>query len=417
MQPSINIAVIGLGARAVGMVKIFLEVYPDFKLAVVADPDEQGARARLADRGIDSNGTLFVTDVDTLLQHTNGLDAILVGTRCDLHTPLAVQVAPTGLPLYLEKPVSVSYEQLAALRDAYRGREKSVVVSFGFRGMPLFQAFLDVVRSGRLGTINQLQAINNVRYGGMYYRRFYREHDISGGLWLQKATHDFDYINAVLGRPLMITAMMTRKVYGGDIPHDLWCSSCDKAETCLESPQGVARRGDHGGMGTGDHPCAFGDRIMNQDAGSALIMYEGGVHASYTQNFVSRRDTATRGAIVTGYEATASFDIHTEKVRVVDHHRDRVDNIEVKRPGGHHGGDQVLARNFVDVCLGRAESHADLSRGLLSAAMCLAARESAHRQTWLPIPDVRSDEFPSVAEPAYTTPADLEPVLSSQPRM
>jgi predicted dehydrogenase len=410
MQRSINLGVIGLGNRGASLVKIFREVHPGFKLAVVADPDEQGVRGRLDERGIGSDGTRYVADVEAMLAHTSGLDAILVGSRCDMHTLIAIKVAATGLPLYLEKPVSVSSEQLAALRDAYRGREGSVVVSFGLRATPLFQKFLDVVRSGRLGAINQLQAINNVPYGGVYYHRFYREHEISGGLWLQKATHDFDYINAVLGRPDMITAMMTRKVYGGDMPHDLWCSSCDRAGTCPESPQGVARRGDDGGMGTVDHLCAFGDGIKNQDAGSALIMYEGGVHASYTQNFVSRRSAATRGAIVTGYEATVSFDLFTGKVRVIEHHNDRVDDIEVKVAGGHHGGDHVLARNFVDVCMGRAESRSDLNDGLLSAAMCLAARESAHRQTWLPIPDVLSDDFPNTSEPAYTTPADLEPI-------
>ena len=410
MQPKLNLAVIGLGRRATSLVKVFHEVYPKFSLAVVADPDEEGARLRIHDAGIPADGTRFVPDADRLLEHAAGLDAILIGTRCDTHTPLAVKVAATGLPLFLEKPVAVSHDQLAALQHAYRGREKSVVVSFALRATPLFGTFLDVVRSGRLGTINQLQAINNVPYAGDYYSRYYREYDISGGLWLQKATHDFDYINEVLGRPVMVTAMMTRKVYGGSMPHNLWCSQCDKAETCMESPQGVARRGDDGGLGTADHPCVFGDKIMNQDAGSALIMYENGVHASYSQNFVSRRSAATRGAIVTGYEATASFDLYTKTVRVVGHHDDRVDEIEVKTGGGHHDGDHALAKNFVDLCLGRDRSRTDLSAGLLSAAMCLAARESAHQHNWLPVPDVYSDDFPDVREPAYTTPADLEPV-------
>ena len=73
------------------------------------------------------------------------------------------------------------------------------------------------------------------------------------------------------------------------------------------------------------------------------------------------------------------------------------------------GGDEVLVRNFVDVCLARAEAHSDLSAGLLSAAMCLAARESAHRQTWRPIADVRSPQFPEPAGEPYVTPADIEP--------
>ena len=227
-------------------------------------------------------------------------------------------------------------------------------------------------------------------------------------MWLQKATHDFDVINQILGRPTAITAMMSRKVYGGDKPHDLSCSQCPIAETCFESPQGLERRGDQL-VKLGDHPCVFGDGIKHQDAGSALIMYDGGAHASYSQNFVSRQSAATRGAVITGYKATVSFDWYTQTIRVVDHLDDRVDKMTVRATTGHMGGDEVLARNFVDVCLGRDEAHADLGAGLLSAAMCLAARESAHQQTWLSVPDIYSQAFPETAVPTYATPADLEP--------
>jgi hypothetical protein len=70
----------------------------------------------------------------------------------------------------------------------------------------------------------------------------------------------------------------------------------------------------------------------------------------------------------------------------VDHTRDRVDEVEVKAEGGHNGGDHALARNFLDVVLGRAPSLTPLADGLLSAATCLAARDAAHRRTVEPIP-------------------------------
>ena len=89
---------------------------------------------------------------------------------------------------------------------------------------------------------------------------------------------------------------------------------------------------------------------------------------------------------------------------------DRVDETAVRATTDDHmGGDEVLVRNFVDVCLWRDEAHSDLSAGLLSAAMCLAARESARRQTWLPIADVRSPQFPEPTGEPYVTPADIEP--------
>jgi predicted dehydrogenase len=167
-----------------------------------------------------------------MLGHAGDLDALMIGTRCNIHTPMAVKAASTGLPLYLEKPVAISQEQIAALRDAYRGREKSVVVSFPMRVTPLFQAVMEVVESGRLGVVNQVQAVNYVPYGGVYYaRETYRDFDVTGGMWLQKATHDFDYLNALLGVPTAVSAVMTRKAYGGGMPHDLRCSACDRAGT------------------------------------------------------------------------------------------------------------------------------------------------------------------------------------------
>ena len=410
MERKLNLGVIGLGGRAASLLGVFRRVHSGLRVAAVADPDRDGALRRLRDAEMPERDTAFFTDADEMLGHAGDLDALLIGTRCNIHTTMAVKAASIGLPLYLEKPVAISYEQIAALRDAYRGREKSVVVSFPMRVTPLFRAVMEIVDSGRLGVVNQVQAVNNVPYGGVYYARStYRDFDVTGGMWLQKATHDFDYLNALLGVPTAVSAVMTRKAYGGDMPHDLLCSACDRADTCLESPQGVARRGDDGGVGTSDHLCVFGDGIKLQDAGAALVAYEDGAHASYTQNFLSRRSAAARGATITGYQATLSFDWFKGTVTVIDHHRDRVDSFTVRATTGHLGGDEVLARNFLDVCLGRDESRTDLASGLLSAAMCLAARESAHTQRWTPIVDIYSETFPDRTVSIKPTPAHVEP--------
>ncbi len=411
MEKQLRLGVIGLGGRAASLLGVFRRVHSGLRVAAVADPDRDDARHRLRSAELPERDTAFFPDADEMLRHVGDLDALMIGTRCNIHTPLAVNVAPTGLPLYLEKPVAISYEQIVALRDAYRGREKSVVVSFPMRVTPLFRKVMEVVESGRLGVINQVQAVNFVPYGGVYYaRETYRDFDVTGGMWLQKATHDFDYLNALLGAPTAVSAVMNRMAYGGDMPHDLRCSACDLADTCPESPAGVARRGDDGGVGTDDHLCVFGDGIKLQDAGAALVAYEDGSHASYTQNFLSRRTAASRGATVTGYESTLSFDWYKGTVTVIDHHRDRVDSFNVKATSGHLGGDEALARNFVDVCLARDESRTDLASGLLSAAMCLAARESAHTQRWTPVGDVDSITFPARAAHIEPTPAHVEPV-------
>jgi predicted dehydrogenase len=374
-----RLAVIGLGLRATVMLVELSKADPALELAAVADPNMEQVVERFAWPGFPPGPDLQVyPDADALLAHADQFDGVLIGTPCMLHTPVAVKVAATGLPLFMEKPVAVTEEQVSELAAAFAGRLDSVVVSFPLRATPLFTAVLDIVRSGRLGEINQVQAYNYVPYGGVYFAQWYRDFELTHGMWLQKATHDFDYINLLVGsQPTRIAATATQKIYGGTMPHDLRCSACDRVDHCVESPQNIALRGDDGGMGFGDHLCVFSREIKNHDAGSALIEYADGSHASYAQNFVSRRGAARRGAIVTGYEATLEFDWYTDSIKVVDHHTNRTEDVTVKADiAGHMGGDAVLSRMFLDV-VGGAKSNSTLGDGLRSVSMCLAATRSA----------------------------------------
>lgn len=406
----IRLAVMGAGVRASHMIASIRRIDPSATLTGAIDPDEPGARQRLTDAGVPDDRVRFYPDADALLQDADAFDAVVIGTRCDLHTPLALKIAPTRLPVFLEKPVGISFDQLRALQAAYAGREASVVVSFPLRVTPLFRKVHEIARSGRLGTINQVQAFNYVPYGGVYFGQWYRDYDVTGGLWLQKATHDFDYINKLVGAsPVGVTAVETRKIYGGPMPPDLRCSACDRAAACPEGPVNIEERGDDGGMGRGDHACAFSSSIRHHDAASAILLYADGAHAAYSQNFVTRRTAAARGARVTGYAATLEFDWYTEAIRITEHHGRAVENIEVKVPQGHHGGDEVLARNFVEVIRGQDISHATLADGILSAAMCLAARSSCEARTFEPI-------HPRLASPPDPTPAARTTAAVPRPR-
>jgi predicted dehydrogenase len=382
-----RLAVIGLGHRATAMVRSMRLIDPGVSIGAVADPDEESVRRRLELVG--HGGARVYRSADAMLDDAADYDGVVIGTRCYLHTRMAVKVASVGLPLFLEKPVAISLDEVESLREVFRGREDEVVVSFPLRHTPLFLKVLDVVKSGRLGIINQIQAVNNVPYGGVYFGQWYRNYDQTGGLWLQKATHDFDCINLLAGsRPVGVAAMESRRVYGGDKPHDLRCSACDETATCPESPQNLARRGDDGGMyqdsdDNTDHWCAFSRGIENHDAGSALIMYENGIHASYSQNMLSRRSAYRRGATVVGYEATLEFDLAPMEIRLIHHHSGEVEQMHVDTDSdGHGGGDHILAESFLDLIAGRARPNSSLRDGLLSAAMCLAARESARTKTF-----------------------------------
>ncbi len=374
----IRLGVIGAGVRATHLITTAAKQDAAVRLRVVADTDKDAARNRLAESGIGLGDTVFLNELRQVPDHADAVDGWIVGTRCDTHARIAMDLAPLRVPVFLEKPVGLTHDQLDALAVAYAGRDDQVVVSFPLRLSPLFEKARELVRRGRLGKMNQITATNFVPYGGVYFGQWYRDTATTGGMWLQKATHDFDYLcELAAAEPTGVMAMDTRRVYGGDMPADLVCSKCDLAGTCPESPRNIALRGDDGGMGTDDHGCAFSETIQHHDAGSAMLRFDNGVHAAYSQNFVPRRSAFSRGARVTGYEATLTFDWATESLTVIEHHGTAVETIKVGGETGHHGGDEQLVRNFLEVIRGEDVSRAPLRHGLRSAALCLAARDSA----------------------------------------
>ncbi len=337
---TIRLGVIGMGERSAWMLRLMAEAEDTVQVVAVVDPARDEARRRLEEAKVPVAGSLGIyQDVDSFLTAGADVDAIILGTRCLLHTPIAVKLAPLALPLFLEKPVAISWTQLAGVREAFcNSRGDKVVVSFPLRRTPLFEAVADMVRGGRVGMVNQIQAVNFVSYGAVYVDNWYRDYELCGGLWLQKATHDFDYLHYLAdARPMWVTAMHTQRIWRPPVLH--------------------------------------------QDAGSAIVQYDSGIHAAYSQNFITRRSAGSRGARITGDEGTVSFDWEQHKIRFVDHMSDRVDEVEVRAEGGHNGGDHALARNFLDVVLDRAPSLTPLGDGLLSAATCLAARDAAHRRS------------------------------------
>jgi len=71
---------------------------------------------------------------------------------------------------------------------------------------------------------------------------------------------------------------------------------------------------------------------------------------------------------------------------MIHHRSEKVEQVRVDvEDDGHAGGDLILAENFLDLVKGRARPNASLRDGLLSAAMCLAARESARTKAFQPV--------------------------------
>jgi len=387
----LNIGIIGFGLRARGVFAVLsgLEMGAKINLTAISDPKNKEELIAEGDKSkIDMSETHFYKNEDDMLQNEN-LDGVIIGTRCSLHTKLAIKVMKKGIPLFLEKPVSTTYEDWQLLKEANQKYKCEVVVSFPLRVTPIVSEAKRLIDNGEIGTIQHVSAVNYATYGGDYYHSWYRDENETGGLFLQKATHDLDYINYIIGqKPVEICAMHSKQIMKGDKPAGLKCADCEERYTCKEGP--FHTRKINGDYIHGDY-CCFAVDTGNEDSGTALVRYESGMHAVYTQNFfVRNKKAAKRSAIFAGDMGVLEFDFRTKDIYIRKNYLPGEMKYHVELEGNHYGGDLRLMINFTNIMLNKEKSETPLSEGLLSAYMCLKAKESAETKQFVKLDDLNN---------------------------
>lgn len=386
----IRIGVVGFGNRISSVINHVLRgVDPDIRVVGIVDPDEKGARSRLDE--VDEKDVVFYRSLDTMVRKGK-LDALAIGTRCNLHSPYGIKAAKYDIPLYLEKPVATSMKQAMALERAFRKSRCNVVVSFPLRVSPLCGLARKYIADGACGTPMHIAAMNYVPYGSGYWSGNYRDYEITQGLFLQKATHDFDYMSYLMDSSIVRVAAMASwgRVFGGKMRTGLRCSTCRKRKSCPESPDYRKRIGEH----AVDHWCVFSkdcgspEAGMNEDCSSALVEFASGAHGIYTQVFFARRSAGTRGATVSGYMGTVKFDWYVNELQRVRHHAPFDTTEKVTGGTSHFGGDAELAHDLLNIVKGNGESRTTIQMGIQSVYACLAAKKSAETGTFVNVRQV-----------------------------
>lgn len=375
-----KMGIIGFGERMAEVVDNIFKYDMGAEITAITEINADKIKLTLAQKGIDAKNISFYNDADDMLDREK-LDGVLIGTRCSLHTKMAVKVLTRNIPLFLEKPVATNMDDLRMLKNAVEKSKSEVVVSFPLRASPLIMLAKEIIQSGKLGTIEHVQAVNNVPYGGVYFHNWYRDENEIGGLFLQKATHDFDYINYLLDlKPVIICAMKSKQIFKGDKPEGLLCKNCDENEICPEGP--FVMKHLKYDVANGDM-CCFAKDTGNEDSGSALIKYETGMHVSYSQNFFARKAAASRGARLLGYNGTLEFDWYKDELKIFMHNTPRVETYNMDSSKMiHGGGDGILAYNFIKVMQSKEKSVAPIEAGLLSTLMCIKASISSQTNTF-----------------------------------
>ncbi|MBM3405268.1 MAG: zinc-binding dehydrogenase [Bacteroidetes bacterium] len=154
----VNVALVGAGGFATGKHLPNLAKMPDrYKLCAIADLKGHNAKGQ-AERF----GAVFATtSIDEIIKDTN-IDLVMICTRHDNHTELALKALAAGKHVFVEKPLAVTVEQTDQIRDFYaNGVEGKPILMVGFnRRFSKFAIEIDRVAKDRTNPLIMYYRMN-----------------------------------------------------------------------------------------------------------------------------------------------------------------------------------------------------------------------------------------------------------------
>lgn len=198
----INIGMIGCGDRGKGVLSVIKSLPELFKIRSCCDV--------LDFRLKEVNNLLKDTNVRTFSSHRamledKELDAVFIAVPLSEHFRVAKDAIEAGKHVYVEKTMTYSIEeakQLVALADKHP--KQTVQVGYQYRYSPLYFKVKDMINSGFLGKVTQVdcrwdrngtwrRAVPEPRLERQINWRMYKE--FSGGLAAELLSHQIDFIN------------------------------------------------------------------------------------------------------------------------------------------------------------------------------------------------------------------------------
>lgn len=198
----IRVGVIGYGT----MGKIHsqaLQEIPNAKLVIVADPDSERRAQAERDFGVD-----VVSNLEELLRTTD-VDLVDICAPTYLHESIMTEAIKAQKHIFCEKPLARSLEEGKRLVELGKGYEKKIGIGHVVRFAPAYTGIKDSVQSGEIGTA---AVVRTFRGGSPFpkgWHDWFADFDLSGGVILDLAIHDIDYLRWLFGEVERVYAKTT----------------------------------------------------------------------------------------------------------------------------------------------------------------------------------------------------------------
>ena len=188
-------AVVGCGNISNVHFKALSEIQ-EIEIVAVAD-----IKKERADKKAVEFGAKAYYDFEEMLANED-LDCIHICTPHYLHTPMALKALNKGIHVLIEKPCSVSADEVEALRNAQKESGKQVGICFQNRYNSCVCRAKELVDSGNMGKIRSVRAFVTWCRGEDYYSDDWHGtlEKECGGVLINQAIHTVDLIQYFTGK-------------------------------------------------------------------------------------------------------------------------------------------------------------------------------------------------------------------------
>lgn len=122
------------------------------------------------------------------------IDAVLICSSTDTHSPISLEAIQAGKHVFCEKPIDHDVEKIKEVMDALKGTELKYQVGFNRRFDHNFEAVSQAVKEGKIGKPEIIKITSrDPEPPSIDYVK------VSGGMFLDMTIHDFDMVRFLAG--------------------------------------------------------------------------------------------------------------------------------------------------------------------------------------------------------------------------
>ena len=214
MSKNIRFGVIGCSGMALRHME-GVKQYENATLVAYCDLDD----GRLAAAANGRPAPKTTTDYKEMLKE--GLDALIVVSPDQLHREMCVEALNLGLHVLCEKPLALTEEDAAAIRDAAAASDKKFMVGQICRYTPSFVKAKEIVDSGKIGALTFVESEYAHDYGHIYedaLRGTWRKDPLRNGV-VGGGCHAIDLLRWIAGDVTEVCGISNKKYYP-ELPYD-----------------------------------------------------------------------------------------------------------------------------------------------------------------------------------------------------